>query len=310
VRAARAQQAAMPVVGFLHSGFPGPFRPYVAGFLHGLAAMGYVEGKNVAIEYGWAQSHYEQLPALAAKLVDRRVAVIVTTGGELSALAAKPATSTIPIVATFGGNPVESGLVASLNRPGGNMTGFSMFINELDAKRLGALQELVPKNALIAALVNPNFPPAEAQIAQLQMTARAADRAILVLTAVNPGDIDAAFAALIQRQAKALVVAAAPFFAQHRDQLVALAARHAVPVDLRMARLCRGWRPDELWHQPDEHIPRTRRVCGSCPQRRETRRSACTAADQLRAGDQPQDGQALGLKVPPSLLARADEVIE
>src|SRR5947207_1913833 len=226
--AAHAQQKAMPVIGFLSSLSPGPSAPFTAAFLEGLSETGYVDGKNVAIEYRWAEENYDRLPALAADLVGHKVDVIVTVGGGVVALAAKNATSTIPIVFS-GGDPVALGLVASFARPGGNLTGFSILTGELSPKRLALLSELVPQAKVIALLVNPNSPIAKRIIGDVQEAARAKGVQLSVLNASTEGEIAAAFAALVQLQAGALVVGNDPFFNNRREHLVALASRHAVP---------------------------------------------------------------------------------
>jgi len=229
--AARAQQKAMPVVGFLSTGnaSPGPVAPLVAAFRQGLSETGYVEGQNVAIEYRWAEGHYDRLPALAADLVGRKVDVIVSTGGTPTALAAKNATSTIPIVFRAGADPVGAGLVASLAQPGGNLTGVSMLIDELTSKRLELLSELVPQAKVIALLVNPKNPATENVMRDVQEAARVKGLQLPILKANSESEIDAAFATLVQLQAGALVVAADPFLTSRREQLVALATRYAVP---------------------------------------------------------------------------------
>jgi putative ABC transport system substrate-binding protein len=224
-----AQQRAMPVIGFLGAASP-PNAANVAAFRQGLSETGYVEGQNVAIEYRWAEGHYDRLPALAADLVGRKVDVIATTGGGGSAQAAKSATSTIPIVFTgVGGDPVEQGLVASFARPGGNLTGFSTMGSQLNPKRLELLSELVPEAKIIALLVNPNLPTAERIIRDVEEAAHAKGVQLSILKAGAESEIDAAFPALVQLHAGALVVGPDQFFASRREQLVALAARHAVP---------------------------------------------------------------------------------
>jgi putative ABC transport system substrate-binding protein len=227
--AARAQEPAMPVIGFLNGQSPGSFTPHLAAFHQGLKQTGYVEGRNVAIEYRWAEGQGDRLPALAADLVQRQVAVISTTGGLGSALAAKAATATVPIVFNIGGDPVKAGLVTSLNRPGGNVTGTSWFNAEVAAKRLGLLHELAPAAGIVAMLVNPRDPDAGTQLADLQDAARVLGRRVVVLNAATVGEIDAAFTALVQQRAAALVVASDAFYLNRRDQIIALAARHAVP---------------------------------------------------------------------------------
>jgi putative ABC transport system substrate-binding protein len=225
--AVEGQQKAMPVIGVLNTGSPGP-SPFMAAFRQGLSEAGYVEGQNVAIEYRWAEGHYDRLPALAADLVGRKVDLIMASSPP-SALAAKSATSTIPIVFRSGADPVRDGLVASLARPGGNLTGVSFVADELTAKRLELLSELVPRARVIALLVNPNNSTAERVIRDVQEAARTKGLQLHVLKGSSESEIDTAFASLVQLHAGALVVAGDPFLSSRREQLVALAARHAVP---------------------------------------------------------------------------------
>jgi putative ABC transport system substrate-binding protein len=228
-RAAHAQQPAMPVIGLLRAGSPEADAPMVTAFRQGLKEAGYVEGHNVAIEYRWAEGHYDRLPALAADLVRRQVAEIVA-GGTPAALAAKAATSTIPIVILVGIDPVQIGLVASLNRPGGNVTGFWGLTLEVEAKRLEVLHELLRTSAAIALLVNPNTPLTEPETKGVRDAARTLGLQLHVLDASKEGEIDAAFEKLIELRAGGLLVSVDSFFISQRDQIVALAARHAVPV--------------------------------------------------------------------------------
>jgi putative ABC transport system substrate-binding protein len=227
--AARAQQPAMPVIGFLNSASPAPYAGMVTAFRQGLSEAGYVEGRNAAIEYRWAEGQYDRLPALAADLVRRQVTV-VATGGIPAALAAKAATTTIPIVFSTAANPVDVGLVASLNRPGGNLTGVTNVAVELGPKQLELLHEMVSKATVIALLVNPTNPTlAETQSRDLQAASRTLGLQLRVLHASTERDFDSVFATLVKLPVDALVIGADVFFMARRDQLVALAARHALP---------------------------------------------------------------------------------
>jgi len=220
----------MPVIGFLNSGSPEGFTPQLAGFRQGLNEVGYTEGQNVAIEFRWAKSQYDRLPGLAADLVRRQVAIIVATGRSVSAIAAKSVTTTIPIVFTSGGDPVQLGLVASLNRPGGNVTGVNLFTSTLAAKRLELLHELVPAARVVAMLVNPTNPNWEADTKAVQTAAPAIGVQIVVLKASNGTEIGKAFDALSEYKVDAILVGADPLFDNSgRDQLIVLTARHAVP---------------------------------------------------------------------------------
>jgi ABC-type uncharacterized transport system substrate-binding protein len=227
--AARAQQPTMPVIGFLNAASPGPYRQQIAAFHEGLKESGYVEGQNVAIEYRWAEGQYDRLPALAVDLVRRQVSVIVSAGGAPAVFAVKAATTTIPIVFTTGGDPVGLGLVASLNRPGANITGVYHFATGLEAKRLGLLHEMVPKAATIAVLVNPNYSDAENQLREVEEAAARLGVQLVVVRANAETDFDAAFSTLVQQRSGVLLVCASPFFYSRREQLVVLAARHGIP---------------------------------------------------------------------------------
>jgi len=226
--AARAQQPRVPVVGYLSSGLPEPNGPAVTAFHKGLSEIGFVDGQNVAVEYRWADNQYARLPTLAHELVQHQVGVIVA-GAPPAALAAKAATTTIPIVFTTGTDPVKLGLVASLNRPSGNATGISFLSSGLEPKRLQLLRDLVPRAALIAVLLNPNYEGADFQSTEIQQAARTIGQQIRIVKAGSEYDFPAAFSAITEMRAGALLVAADPFFNTWRDQLVALAAQHAVP---------------------------------------------------------------------------------
>jgi ABC-type uncharacterized transport system substrate-binding protein len=308
-RPLRAQQKAMPVIGFLGVASPGRNPGLVAAFHQGLSETGYVEGQNVAIEYRWAEGHYDRLPALAADLVGRKVDLIVAFGGLPAALAAKSVTSTIPIVFSVG-DPVDLGLVASLARPGGNLTGVSTMAPELSPKRLELLSDLVPQVRVIALLVNPNNSNTERIIGDMQEAARAKGVQLHILKARTESEIDAAFATLVQLQAGALVVGGDPFFGNWREQLVALASRHAVPAIYQ-------WRESA---EAGGLISYGSSLAASF-------RQVGSYAGKILKGAKPADlpvqqpttfelvvnlntAKALGLTVPPSILARADEVIE
>jgi putative ABC transport system substrate-binding protein len=226
---ARAQQPTMPVIGFLHHASPNQFAILNVAFRQGLKEAGFVDGQNVAIEYRWAEDHRDRLPALAADLVRRQVAILVATGGPDSALAAKAATAAIPIVFTLGADPVALGFVSSLGHPGGNATGVSIFTVELVSKRLGLLHELVPKATVVAYIVNPNGLNASVETRRAQEAARSFGQQLHVLRAGDEKEIDAAFASLAQLRAGALLVGTDAFFNARREQFAALAVRYGVP---------------------------------------------------------------------------------
>jgi putative ABC transport system substrate-binding protein len=307
--AARAQQKAMPVIGVLNTGSLSPSSPFMDAFRQGLSEAGYVEGQNMAIEYRWAEGHYDRLPALAADLVDRKVDLIMASSPP-SALAAKSATSTIPIVFRSGADPVGDGLIASLAHPGGNLTGVSFVADELTAKRLALLSELVPRAAVIALLINPNNATAERVIRDVQEAARTNGLQLHVLKASSEREIDSAFASLVQLHADALVVGADPFLSTRREQLVTLASRHAVPAIY-------AWREFAAIGgliSYGSSLTAAFRLAGAY-------------AGKILKGSKPADlpveqptkyelvinlktAKALGITVPPTLLASADEVIE
>jgi ABC-type uncharacterized transport system substrate-binding protein len=226
---ARAQSSTLPVIGFLCSASPDGYAPFVSGFRQGLREAGFIDTENVAIIYRWAEGQYDRLPAFAAELVAKRVSVIVATGGLPPSLAAREATKTIPIVFTMGSDPVKFGLVASLNRPGGNMTGVSVLAYQLEAKRVELIHELVPNAATIALLANDNNPQTAAQIADVEAASRTFGQQVVILNASSDSDIEEAFAALARRRVGALLVSSDPFFLSRRYQIVALVARHSIP---------------------------------------------------------------------------------
>jgi ABC-type uncharacterized transport system substrate-binding protein len=255
--AVRAQQKAMPVIGYLNSASLGANAPYVARFRQGLSETGYVEGQNLAIEYRWAEGRYDQLPALAADLVGRNVDLITTSGGIPPARAAKNATSTIPIV-FVGGDPIADGLVPSLARPGGNLTGMVFMTAELLPKLLELLSELAPQAGVVALLVNPNNPVPEPVMRDVQEAARAKGLQLHILKASTKSEIDAAFASLVQLHAGAFILGPDPFLNSQREQIITLAARHAVPAiyDFRENAAAGGLISygDQLWAKPHRHM--------------------------------------------------------
>jgi putative ABC transport system substrate-binding protein len=308
--AARAQQPAMPVIGFLSSRSPSESAPDLAGFRKGLAQVGYVENQTVAIEYRWAENRYERLPALAADLVARPVTVIAALGGPVTALAVKAATKTIPFVFITGVDPVNLGLVDSFARPGGNATGLNMFITAVEAKRLGLLRELVPSARRVAVIVNPNSPELDSQLTEVQNGAGAIGWELQILRVGSEADFDTAFETLAQSSAQALLVAADPFFNSQRERIVGLAARYKIPAIYE----ARGYAVAGGLMSYGPNIPDMYRQVG-------------VYIGQILKGAKPADlpvvqptalelvinlhtAKMLGLDVPPQLLARADEVIE
>ena len=307
---AQAQRSAIPVVGFLCSASPVAYTPFVVAFRQGLNEAGYVERKNVAIEFRWAEGHYDRLPGLASDLVRRQVAVLVATGGDAPVLAAKAATAQIPIVFASGGDPVKAGVVASLNRPGGNVTGVNVIFTALVPKQVELLHELVPQAATIGALVNPNYPDVDLQRRELQEAATVIKQPIHVVSAGAERDIDAVFRTLVQQKTDALLVANDPFFVSRRDQIAALAARYAIPA---------------IYSEREYTVAGGLMSYGASL--RDAFRQVGIYAGRILKGAKPADlpveqptrfeliinlktAKALGLPIPPSLLQRADQVIE
>ena len=307
---ARAQQPAMPVIGYLGAQSPAAFASRVAAFRQGLGEAGYAEGRNVAIEFRWAEGRHDRLPDLAADLVARQVTVIVAPGGAPAALAAKSATTSIPIVFEMGADPIAIGLVASLARPGGNLTGVSSLNVEVTPKRLEILHEAIPTGAVVAVLLNPTSPTADSQFKQLQEAARTLALRLHVLHASTDGDFDRVFATLLQLRPKGLVVASDTFFATHSEQLAALTARHAMPAI---------------------HQSRDFALAGGLMSYggsfAESHRQAGVYTGRILKGDKPADlpvqqvtkvellinlktAKALGVTFPLALSGRADQVIE
>jgi len=308
--AARAQQPAMPVIGFMSARSPEDSVHLLEAFRRGLKEGGSVEGENAAIEFRWARGDYSRLPALAADLVSRQVAVIVAAGGEPSGFAAKAATATIPIVFGIGGDPVKEGLVESFGRPGGNVTGVTLLTNLMEPKRLGLLRDLAPGVPLIGTLVNPDFPPAALQLQQIDEAARGIGQRIVIAKASNDDALETAFASIVQEGAGALLVTADPYFDTRRDRIVAFAARQRLPAiyqfreytisgglvsygvsiaegyrqyGIYAAQILKGAKPTELpVHQPTKF----------------------ELVINLRTA------RTLGLKISDNLLTLADEVIE
>jgi putative ABC transport system substrate-binding protein len=308
--ASRAQQPSMPVVGFLSARSPAEAASVLAAFRQGLAETGYFEGKNVTIEYRWAEGHYDRLPALAEELVRRGVAVIAATGGEPSPMAAKAATATLPIVFTVGSDPVEMGLVASLSRPGGNLTGTTIMGVDLGPKRLDLIRQLVPKALRIAILSNPTFPMASAEVREVEDAALRLAIEVNVWNASTESEIDEAFADLARHRPDALIIGTDPFLLGQRDQLARLAARHAIPTVYFLREFVESG--GLMSYGPD--IRRGYRQAG-------------VYTGYILGGKKPAElpvlrptsfllsinletAKALGIALPATLLAVADEVIE
>jgi len=307
---ASAQTRQLPVIGFLHTATAERFRSPLDAFHRGLRNAGYVEGQNVAIEYRWADGRIDRLPEMAADLVRRKVAVIAATGGNISTLVAKAATSTIPIVFTSGSNPVKAGLVTSLNRPGGNVTGASFFGSEVNSKTLGLLHDVVPKGIFVAVLSNPKSPETELQLADVDKAARELGREVQIFDASTAEEIDRAFATLTERRPGALLIIGDPFYAGRIDQLATLVTRHRLPAIF----VIRGFAEAGGLMSYGANI-------------NDAYRQAGVYAGLILKGENPGDlpviqsthfelvlniktAQSLGIVFPPGVLAIADDVIE
>jgi putative ABC transport system substrate-binding protein len=308
--AARAQQPAVPVIGFLSSRSPDESADLVAAYSGGLKEGGFVDGQNATIEFRWAHGDYGHLPSLAADLVSRRVSVITALGGDPSAIAAKAATTTIPIVFAIGGDPVSAGLVESINRPGGNATGIITSTNLMEAKRLGLLRELAPGVSLVGALVNPNFPPAARQAQQIEDAARAIGQRIIVAKASADNELDEAFASLARAGVGALLVTADPYFDTRRDRIVGFAAQQRLPAIYQFRQfaaaggvLSYGQSFTDVYRQVGAYAARI--LHGTKP--------ADLPVQQVTKFElviNLKTARALGIHISDNLLSLADEVIE
>jgi putative ABC transport system substrate-binding protein len=307
---ARAQQPTMPVVGFMSGRSSEESAHLVSAFREGLAEAGFIDGQNLKIEFRWAQGDYDLLPALAADLVGRGVNVLVGVGGDVSAITAKRATATIPVVFGMGGDPVKAGLVASFNRPGGNVTGFTLWTNQMESKRLGLLRKLLPETPLIGILVNPRFPPTTQELEDLERAAKTIDQRLFTASANDDAELEKALTLLLEQRISALLVAAAPFFDTRRDRVIGFAAQNRLPAIYQF----REYAVDGG-------------LISYGPNVEEGYRNAGGYVGRILKGTNPADlpvllptkfdfvinlktAKALGLTVPPTLLAEAGEVIE
>jgi putative ABC transport system substrate-binding protein len=308
--AARAQQPAMPVIGFLSSARAESFASFATSFRQGLNEAGYVEGQNLAIEYRWAEDQHDRLPALAAELVSRKVAVILGSGGAKPALAVKAATANIPVVFVIGADPIKVGLVASLNRPGVNITGVSFFASALGPKRLELLRELVPGVQKFGFLANPNNPNFKPDSAEMETAARSIGKQLLSLHASTEREIEAAFAKMVQQGVGAAITNADTFFVSRREYIVALAERHAIPVSYELREfvvagglMSYGASIRDAYRQSGNYVGRI--LNGTKPSD-----LPVMLPSRFELVINLNTAKALGLTVPPTLLTTADEVIE
>ena len=308
--AARAQQPAPPVIGFMSSRSADDSAYLIEAFRQSLREAGLVEGQNVAIEFRWAGGQYDRLPALAAELVRRPVSVLIAVGGDPAVFAAKAATSTIPVVFGMGSDPVKLGLVASLNRPGGNITGIAIWTDQLEPKRLGLLHELMPKAKMIGVLLNPNFAPAVRASQEIRKAAETIGQQITIANAATPTELDAAFARLVAQRAEALLVGADPFFDTQRNQIIALAAQYRMPAFYQFREyavagglISYGIDLADAYRQYGAYAARI--LKGANPADLPVMQSV-----KFEFVTNLQAAKALGLEILPTLSARADEVIE
>jgi putative ABC transport system substrate-binding protein len=307
---ARAQQPALPVVGFMSGRSPEDSAHVASAFRQGLADTGFIEGQTVKIEYRWANGDYDKLPALAADLVTRKVAVLVGVGGDVSAAVAAKATKTIPVVFGTGSDPVKTGLVASFSRPGGNVTGYTIWTNEMESKRLGLLRELVPRVPLIGILLNPRFPATQQQLVDLEPAAKAVNQKLFVARANDDAELDKALASFVEQRVGAFLVTAAPFFDARINRIVGFAAQKRLPAIYQFREYAAAGG-----------------LISYGPNVAESYKNAGTYVGRILKGEKPGDlpvmqptkfdfvinlktAKALGLTVPPTLLAEAGEVIE
>jgi ABC-type uncharacterized transport system substrate-binding protein len=300
----------MPVVGFLHLASAGSFVQFLAAFRQGLNEAGYVEGQNVTIEYRWAEGQYERLPGLAAELVGRRVAVIVAGGGDRPVQAAKAATTTIPVVFTGTDDPVGFGYVASFNRPGGNITGVSLFTSQLEAKKFALLRELAPAIPRIAMLVNPNNSTIETDVADVQTAARAIGQQIDVLRAANEREIDQAFRTMARQRSDALLVAHDPFFNSRREQLITLAAFLAIPAIYEFREFVMAGGLMSYGTKLTDNYRLAGLYAGRILKGAKPAELPVQQPTKFELVINLRTAKALKLEIPPKLLALADEVIE
>jgi ABC-type uncharacterized transport system substrate-binding protein len=304
------QQPAMPVIGFVSGRAPDDSAHLVAAFRQGLAESGFVEGQNIAIDFRWAHGDYDRLPALTNDLIKQKVAVLVGVGGDVSAIVAAKATTTIPVVFGMGGDPVKAGIVASFNRPGGNVTGYTLWTQEMESKRLGLLREMLPGVALIGVLVNPRFPPTVQEQEDLETAAKSVSQQLFVARADTDAELDAALASFVQQRVGAFLVTAAPFFDTRRDRIVGFAAQNRVPAIYQFREYAAAGG-----------------LISYGPNIAESYKGAGAYVGRILKGEKPGDlpilqpskfdfvinlktAKALGLTVPPTLLAEAGEVLE